>query len=142
MQNFTPGSALLGGALIGLAATLLWLFSGRVAGISGIFAGIFTPSSSEFSWRGMFVLGLLGGGGLYALLVPGGLEFGLERSAPAIVISGLLVGFGARLGSGCTSGHGVCGVSALRKRSILSVLTFMAAGAVVVFLVNRLGGTL
>lgn len=142
MQNFTPWSSLMGGAVIGLAATLLWLLSGRVAGISGIFGGLLRPASSEFSWRAMFVLGLIGSGALYVLVVPAGLSSELDRSALVISISGVLVGFGARLANGCTSGHGVCGLSAFRKRSLVSVLTFMATGAAVVFAVNQLGGSL
>ncbi len=140
MHNFTPWSALIGGALIGLAASLLMLFNGRTAGVSGIFEGLLAPKSSEFAWRLMFVAGLAIGGFGWFLASPESFEITLERHWLTVAAAGLLVGFGARLGSGCTSGHGVCGISGLRRRSLLHVVTFILSGAVTVVFVNQFGG--
>lgn len=142
MHNFTPWSALLGGALIGLSASLLLLLNGRTAGISGIVAGVLNPRGGEFTWRLLFVVGLLLGGVGYSVAVGQSFQFDLERSGTAIGIAGLLVGFGSQLGNGCTSGHGVCGMSSLRVRSVVHVCTFIATGALTVYLVRLLGGVL
>ncbi len=143
MTNFSPYTALLGGALIGLASTLLLWLNGRVAGISGIFGGIVVPHAKEFGWRLAFVAGLVAGGVAMATLAPNTIDYDLQRSTWVLVLGGLLVGFGTRLGNGCTSGHGVCGLSRMSSRSFASVLTFMASGAVVVYVVRAVfGGTL
>lgn len=128
MSDFNPLTALLGGALIGLSATLLWAGLGRVAGISGIAAGLLRRESSETPWRVAFLVGLLGGGALFFTLFPDNFRVDVQRSAAAMVAAGLLIGFGTRLGSGCTSGHGVCGLSRLSPRSLTAVLTFMLTG--------------
>lgn len=139
MSNFTPVSALIGGAMIGLAAALLMLLSGRIAGISGILGGCLVPDAGDRDWRLAFLLGLIGApviGALagYPLPLPQ-----MPASWPVIVSGGLLVGFGTRLGGGCTSGHGVCGMARLSPRSIAATLVFMAVAIAVVF-VTRRGG--
>jgi uncharacterized protein len=140
MESFQ--SALLGGALIGLASVLMLLFNGRILGISGIVGGILMPSREGKQWRIAFLAGLLLGGLVVSALVSNPFAMGLSRSWASLVAAGLLVGFGTRLGNGCTSGHGICGVSRLSPRSILATLTFMGAGALVVFVINHLlGGT-
>ncbi|MDR0251660.1 MAG: YeeE/YedE family protein [Brucellaceae bacterium] len=141
MENFTPWSALAGGLLIGLSAVMLMLFEGRIAGISGIVNKLFPPfSDNRFLSRAGFVLGLLVAPFLY-LLFTGALPAITVSSDPVLmIIAGLLVGFGAVLGSGCTSGHGVCGISRLSPRSILATSLFMAAGFITVFIMRHLIG--
>jgi uncharacterized membrane protein YedE/YeeE len=135
--NFTPISGLLGGALIGLSATLLLLLTGRVAGISGIVGGLLT--GTDRAWRGAFVVGLMGGGALVQLIWPGAI--GASPAAlPVLAGAGVLVGFGTRLGGGCTSGHGVCGMSRLSVRSLVATLTFMGVAVLTVLAVRMLGG--
>lgn len=135
-QAFTPWSALAGGALIGLAAALLLWLNGRIAGISGIVGGVLRPVAGDTAWRVAFVLGLL--------LAP--LTYGLVTTLPALqvdagygllVLAGLLVGVGTRYGAGCTSGHGVCGLSRLSVRSLVATVIFMAAGFATVWLVRH-----
>jgi len=138
--DFTPYSALAGGILIGLAASLLLWTNGRVAGISGIVGGLWRPVAGDLSWRALFLGGLLTGGVVAALLVPEALAFSLDRSLPLMAVGGLLVGFGTRLGSGCTSGHGVCGNARLSPRSIVATVTFIAAGMVTVLALRTIGG--
>jgi hypothetical protein len=141
MANFTPLPSFAGGVLIGASALAMLLVLGRIAGVSGILEGVVRPSGrDETPWRAAFLAGLVAGGAAFGALVPGGFEIGILRSPAALVLAGLLVGFGTRLGSGCTSGHGVCGMSRLSPRSILATLVFMATGAVTVFVVNRLLG--
>jgi uncharacterized membrane protein YedE/YeeE len=129
--------ATLGGALIGGASALLLLAHGRIAGISGITAGVIAPETTDRSWRLAFVGGLLLAGALAALLVPSAIGAS-PRGTVGLVIAGLLVGIGTRLGSGCTSGHGICGLSRGSKRSLLAVMTFMFTGAITATLVGRL----
>ncbi len=139
MTGFTPGPALAGGALIGVSASMLLLLNGRVAGISGIVGGLMRPRSDETSWRATFVAGLLAGG--LALLVFRPSSFAAAPvSIPVAVIAGLLVGFGTRIGRGCTSGHGVCGLSRLSGRSLAATITFVATGAMTVFVVRHVMG--
>ena len=129
---------LIGGVLIGCAADLLLLVNGRIAGISGILGGVISNSSSaERSWRLAFIFGLIAGAGLYSLF-SNGLYVQLQASAPVLVIAGLLVGLGTRLGSGCTSGHGVCGLARRSRRSLAATLLFMAVAAFTVFLTRHL----
>ena len=131
-NHFTPWTALAGGALIGLAAVLLALLNGRIAGISGILAGLLRPVRGEWPWRLAFIGGLMG-----ATLLVARPEIHIEASTPMLVVAGLLVGFGTRLGSGCTSGHGVCGLSRLSMRSLVATLLFMMAAIVTNFLVRH-----
>ena len=141
MEHFTPLSALLGGTLIGLAAVLLLATLGRIAGISGILAGTITRSSDGRGWRFAFLGGLIGGALLVRALSPEPVPVSMVVGPPAIVLAGVLVGVGTRLGNGCTSGHGVCGMARLSTRSIAATLTFMATGALTVFFVRHvLGG--
>lgn len=137
MENFTPISGLIGGLLIGLATTLMLLLNGRIAGISGIVGGLLTRKGSEVGWRAMFVAGLLLGAFVYMLATGGALPVRIEASLPIVVVAGLLVGFGTRLGSGCTSGHGVSGLARFSKRSIVATSVFMGAGIVTVFLTHH-----
>lgn len=123
--TFTPAASLAGGVLIGLAAALFLIFNGRIAGISGILGGLLRFRRSDISWRVAFIGGLIIAPLVYALLwhLP---SIQIEANAGTIIIAGLLVGFGTRYGSGCTSGHGVCGISRLSPRSIVATLIFMS----------------
>lgn len=138
-SNFTPWSALAGGLLIGLAAALFLLLNGRIAGISGILGGLLTPSRGDALWRLAFLAGLIGAPAAW-LLVTELPPIEIKAGYPAIIIAGLLVGLGTRYGSGCTSGHGVCGLSRLSKRSLVATLSFMAAGFVTVYLIRHVLG--
>jgi len=140
MHNFTPLASLAGGVLIGLSASAMLLLDGKIAGISGILAGVLKPVKGDTLWRICFLTGLLAGGLLLKEFLPGAFEFGLIRPFPLLAIAGLLVGFGTRLGSGCTSGHGVCGISRLSPRSLVATATFIFTGALVVYLLNHLAG--
>lgn len=140
MENFTPASAALGGALIGLSVLLLWLGNGRIAGISGAVGGLIRPRAGEVGWRIAFLAGLVGAPLAYALLL-GRPEISIQSTYPTLIVAGLLVGFGSRLGSGCTSGHGVAGIARLSRRSITATALFMLAAAVTVFITRHvLGG--
>lgn len=130
--------ATLGGTLIGLASLALMVFSGRIAGISGIVAGVMARAPGDLAWRVMFILGLISGGAVVGLLYSGTYPDAINSSTTELIIAGLLVGIGTRLGSGCTSGHGVCGMSRLSGRSIVATLTFMATGALTVFVMRHL----
>src|SRR5712691_3755074 len=138
MEHFTPLASLIGGMLIGLSASMLLLCDGKIAGVSGIVADMLSPAKHDTLWRIVTVAGLLTGGFLLGLFSPQTFAINLARSWSALVLAGLLVGFGTRLGNGCTSGHGVCGVSRLSTRSIVATATFIFTGAVVVFVVNHM----
>ncbi len=142
MDQFTPLASTVGGALIGLSASVMLLLHGRIAGISGIVGGVLERRAGDFAWRLVFVLGLVIGGVAFAVLAPERMTDGLGRGPGVVVLAGLLVGFGTRLGSGCTSGHGICGLTRFSPRSLVAVLTFMTTGAITAFLVNHvlLGG--
>ena len=143
MANFTPLQSFIGGVLIGLSAAAMLLLDGKIAGISGIFAGVLRPVKKDTLWRASFIGGLLVGGLILRGFLPTAFDLGTLRSLGALTIAGLLVGFGTRLGNGCTSGHGVCGVARLSVRSIAATATFMATGTAVVYAVNHLlGGSL
>jgi uncharacterized membrane protein YedE/YeeE len=133
-------AALAGGALIGAAASLLLRLNGRVAGVSGILSGLFSRDREEVAWRVLFIAGLLVGGALFAIVQPAALAIEVPPSAGVTIAGGILVGVGTRLSGGCTSGHGVCGISRLSLRSISATLTFLAAGMLTVFLVRHGGG--
>jgi uncharacterized membrane protein YedE/YeeE len=138
--HFTPWSALAGGALIGLAAALLLLGSGRVAGISGIVGGLLRrPATGDTAWRLAFVAGLLAAPLGWALVARWPVPR-IDANLPTLVVAGLLVGLGTRYGAGCTSGHGVCGLARLSPRSLVATLAFMAAGFGTVFVMRHLLG--
>ena len=140
--NFTPGSALLGGAVIGLAVSVFLLTTGRVAGISGVVGGVVCPAPRDVGWRAAFIAGLLFVGMLAALMTPASVTWDLARSPAVMAVAGLLVGFGTRLGNGCTSGHGVCGLSRMSGRSLAATITFISAGIVTVTAARTLGAAL
>lgn len=130
-------TALAGGVLIGLAATLLLWLNGRIAGISGILGGVLLAKTGDTAWRVAFILGLIAAAGLYMALVPGAPQPRTDFSRTGLVLAGLLVGFGTRMGNGCTSGHGVCGIGRLSLRSLVAVATFMATAIVTTFLIRH-----
>ncbi|MCZ6913038.1 MAG: YeeE/YedE family protein [Proteobacteria bacterium] len=137
MSGFTPLSATLGGVLIGLSASLLLWTNGRIAGISGIVAGAVVPSAVDKAWRVLFLLGLLTGTAGWFLLVENG--FGVRSADPWLLWpAGFLVGVGTRMGSGCTSGHGVCGIARLSPRSLIATLIFFSFGLLTVFVIRHL----
>jgi uncharacterized protein len=136
--DFAPLPALLGGILIGLAASALLLFDGRIAGISGIVGGLVLPRRGDVGWRGSFVAGLLAGGVVLRLVHPAAMALSFDIPPVAVVVAGLLVGVGTRVGGGCTSGHGVCGIARGSIRSLAATVTFMATGAITVFVVRHL----
>lgn len=140
MTLFTPLSALAGGALIGLAASVMLLANGRIAGISGIYSGLLRPTPGDIGWRGSFIAGLLVAGVILWFLAPGTLAPTMSRSMLATAVGGALVGFGVRMGNGCTSGHGVCGLSRMSRRSMVATLTFMATGILTATSVQLLFG--
>ncbi len=139
MENFTPVSALIGGGLIGLSTAILLAVNGRLAGISGIMAGLVPPVRDDAMWRILFIVGLFGGAAAW-LLVTGGPVVAFDVGWPVIVIGGLLTGIGTRIGTGCTSGHGVCGIARLSPRSIVATVTFVAVGALTVFISRHMIG--
>jgi uncharacterized membrane protein YedE/YeeE len=133
---------LLGGVLLGLAAGALLLFNGQIAGISGIVGGLLRPKPDDVGWRAAFLAGLLAGGAALAAWRPDALGPPLTQPTALFVLAGLLVGAGTRLGSGCTSGHGVCGLGRGSARSLVATATFMTTGAAVVFLTHHVLGAL
>ncbi len=140
MEHFTPLASTVGGVLIGLSASMLLLFSGRIAGVSGIAAGLLTPARGDSSWRVAFLGGLVVAGGAMFAVEPAWFAMTADRSMVDVAIAGVLVGLGVRFGSGCTSGHGVCGISRLSPRSLVATVTFIVSGAVTVAVYGALGG--
>jgi len=138
-NHFTPLTALAGGVLIGIAAAMFVLLNGRIAGISGVLGGLLRPVKGDSAWRVAFVLGLLGAPLVYLLFaaLP---RPQIDAGYGALILAGLLVGVGTRYGSGCTSGHGVCGLSRLSPRSLVATAAFMGAGFVTVFVTRHLLG--
>jgi len=130
-------SALAGGVLIGLAATLLLWLSGRIVGISGIVGGVLQPRQGEVAWRAAFLVGLIAAGAAWLWLVPGAYTPRQGFPPVLLVVAGLLVGFGTRLGNGCTSGHGVCGLGRLSLRSLAAVMTFMVTAIATTYIVRH-----
>lgn len=132
--------ALLGGALIGISVSLMLLWNGRVTGISGIvYTAIIKPASGDRDWRWSFIAGMLGGGLLLHFIYPKAFDGNLPTANWTVIVAGLLVGFGTVLGNGCTSGHGVCGISRLSPRSLIATMTFMGAGIASVYIFRQLG---
>jgi uncharacterized membrane protein YedE/YeeE len=138
MEQFAPLPSLLGGTLIGLAASILLLFNGRIAGVSGILGGLLVPERGEARWRVSFVAGLIAGGLALRAFYPATMSLVLDVPPTAVVLAGFLVGAGSRLGNGCTSGHGVCGISRGSVRSVWATLTFMLTGGITVAVVRHL----
>jgi len=136
-NEFTPWTGLAGGILIGLSAALLILFNGRIAGISGILGGLLQWPRGDLAWRIAFLLGLIGAPFVYGLVAPLP-AVQVDAGTATLIAAGLLVGLGTRYGAGCTSGHGVCGLSRLSPRSLVATCVFMAAGFVTVFVVRHL----
>jgi uncharacterized membrane protein YedE/YeeE len=138
--SFTPASAAIGGVIIGVAGAMFALVNGRIAGISGIVGGLLRPAAGDIEWRVAFVAGLIAAPLLFSIVaaLP---PLVIEAGYPTLVVGGLLVGIGTRYGAGCTSGHGVCGISRLSPRSIVATLSFMAAGFATVFVARHLIGT-
>ena len=138
--HFTPWASLAGGVLLGIASALFILANGRILGISGILGGLLRPKGGDAGWRIAFLLGMLAAPVTLQWLAPAGFLSAprIEAGVAAVVVAGLLVGYGTRLGSGCTSGHGVCGLSRLSPRSLVATGTFMAAGFAIVFVIRHL----
>ena len=137
MEDFTPLSGLIGGLLIGLAVTLVLLLNGRIAGISGIVGGLVNPKAGDTLWRAAFVAGLILGALAYVLVKGGPTPVDVLASPPAILVGGLLVGFGTRMGSGCTSGHGLCGLARSSRRSVAATAIFFGVAVLTVFLTRH-----
>jgi uncharacterized membrane protein YedE/YeeE len=135
--HFTPGMSLLGGVLIGISSALFILANGRIAGISGILGGLLSRKPGDMLWRIAFLLGLVAAPAAIVALT-GPLTATIEANSEVLVIAGLLVGIGTRYGAGCTSGHGVCGLSRLSPRSLVATLAFMGAGMAIVFVMRHL----
>lgn len=136
--HFTPGSAAVGGVLIGLAVAILLILNGRIAGISGILAGVLKPAKGDTAWKLAFIVGILVAPLLFITFVytP---EVTIATSTPLLIAAGLLVGFGTRLGSGCTSGHGICGMARFSRRSMVAVAIFMLVAFITVAVINHFG---
>jgi uncharacterized membrane protein YedE/YeeE len=138
--HFTPWASLAGGMLLGVAAAIFILVNGRVLGISGIVGGLLRPRSGDTGWRVAFLLGMLAAPATFALIAPAGFLPAprIDAGYGAVIAAGLLVGFGTSYGSGCTSGHGVCGIARLSPRSMVATAAFMATGFLTVFLLRHL----
>jgi uncharacterized membrane protein YedE/YeeE len=140
MTEFTPIASTVGGVLIGLASALLLMSNGRIAGVSGIVGPLLGPAGAARGWRIAFLVGLLGGGVIAPLLSAEPFGAGPTGSLLLLVVAGLLVGIGTQLGGGCTSGHGVCGLSRASPRSLVATLSFMAVAAITVFVTRHVVG--
>jgi uncharacterized protein len=136
--SFTPGPALAGGILLGIAASLYVLFNGRILGISGIVGGLLQAKKSDWLWRLSFILGLLTAPLWAKYVFQISVHTVIDANYITLLIAGVLVGFGARYGSGCTSGHGICGLSRLSPRSLIATISFMACGFLIVFVMRHL----
>jgi uncharacterized membrane protein YedE/YeeE len=135
--HFTPGMSLLGGLIIGIASALFILANGRIAGISGILGGLLRPKADDVVWRVAFLLGLIVAPAVLSLFVAPSIPT-IEAGPTTLIIAGLLVGIGTRYGGGCTSGHGICGLSRLSPRSLIATLAFMGSGMAIVFAMRHL----
>ncbi|HAS6878162.1 TPA: YeeE/YedE family protein [Vibrio parahaemolyticus] len=133
MLNVIPWESLFGGILLGISATILLLVNGKIAGISGIMNGIISPKKGDYSWRLLFAVGMIAGGLISVLMLGVAAPSTANLSLGMVIAAGLLVGIGTRLGNGCTSGHGICGMGRLSKRSIVATCVFMAVAGLTVF---------
>ena len=141
MPNFTPVSALIGGLLIGFSAMILLLFNGRILGVTGITGGILQPQRKDLLWRVLFLSSVAMAPVLYSAVTTKPILIEVTDSLPTLIIGGFLVGFGACAGSGCTSGHGICGLGRLSKRSLVVTMTFMATSIVTVYVMRHMAGS-
>ncbi len=139
MTEFTPWMSLAGGVLIGLAATILMAFNGRIAGMTGIMSGVIPPLSADWAWRAAFLAGAVIAPMIYVAL-GGVVPFSAPISTMAMIVGGLIVGVGVSYGSGCTSGHGVCGIARFSPRSIVATIVFMLAAFATVFVIRHVIG--
>ena len=139
MSSFTPWASLSGGVLIGIAAAMFILLNGRIAGISGILGGLLNPQKGDRLWRALFIAGMVLAPAAWLIAAPLP-DMQIDAGYPLLIIAGLIVGISTRYGSGCTSGHGVCGISRLSPRSIVATLAFMFTGFVTVYVVRHLVG--
>ncbi|MBE3887293.1 YeeE/YedE family protein [Vibrio parahaemolyticus] len=133
MLNVIPWESLFGGILLGISATILLLVNGKIAGISGVMNGIMSPKKGDYSWRLLFAVGMIAGGLISVLMLGVAAPSTANLSLGMVIAAGLLVGIGTRLGNGCTSGHGICGMGRLSKRSIVATCVFMAVAGLTVF---------
>lgn len=140
MTEFTPALSLLGGTLIGLSAVLLMAFHGRIAGMTGILTGLLPPVATDWGWRAAFLVGAIAAPGLLLVIAGVSLPYSSPVPLPLIVLGGLVVGVGVYFGSGCTSGHGVCGLARLSPRSLVATLVFMGSAFLTVFVVRHILG--
>jgi hypothetical protein len=141
VHDFTPVSGAVGGALIALSLAVMLIATGRIAGLSGVVAGLVRPAAAgDRVWRAWFAAGMLAAGGVFELAAPATFDGESPMPLPVVVLSGVLVGFGTRLANGCTSGHGLCGVSRLARRSILATMTFFAIGVATATITGALCG--
>jgi len=139
-QHFTPWASLMGGLLLGVASAVFILINGRILGISGILGGLLPPKVGDISWRVAFLLGMLAAPTVFMTLAPAGFasEPRIDAGFWTVIVAGLLVGIGTRYASGCTSGHGVCGLSRLSPRSLVATLSFMGTGFFIVYIVRHI----
>lgn len=137
IENFTPIASTVGGLIIGVSATLMLFFNGKIAGISGISKGLLSNAGHERHWRALFILGIVLGGAIMVLLTPDNTAKVTQAPPLQMALGGLIVGFGTAMGNGCTSGHGVCGLGRRSIRSLSSVVTFMAAGFITMFIMTH-----
>ena len=140
MTEFTPFASTLGGILIGTASLLLLAFHGRIAGVSGIVGGLAGAATCDRRWRIAFMIGLVTGGAILSFALPSVYPKTIPELSPLLLLAGVLVGYGTRLGNGCTSGHGVCGISRFSPRSLLATMTFMTTGAIAVYVLRHILG--
>lgn len=140
MENFTPYSALAGGIMIGLSVTIMLLFNGRITGISSMLSELLSPSSGEWPWRLVFIMGMMLGTLFYITVFSEPLIAQRDLPFSLLIIAGFLVGFGTRLGNGCTSGHGICGIARRSPRSIIATMVFMTSGGITVFIMRHIVG--
>ncbi|MDQ7090863.1 MAG: YeeE/YedE thiosulfate transporter family protein [Methylococcales bacterium] len=140
MENFTPYASLVGGLFIGLSATIMLLLNGRITGISGMVSGLISPDKGESLWRLAFIFGMMIGASAFVFFFPESFSARENFSPLLLIIGGFLVGFGTRLGNGCTSGHGVCGIARFSIRSLVATVVFIFSGGLSVFVIRHVIG--
>ena len=138
MDDFTPFASIIGGTILGIAALILFATVKRIAGVSGIIGGLLLFKKNDTAWRVVFLSGLIFGGLILSKVYPKTLSIELTYSTPALILAGLLVGFGSRIGNGCTSGHGICGLGRLQPHSMVAVISFLTTGIITATIVGTL----